>query len=372
MTHPAFAPLQAAYDDRLGLLRRARAEGRPVAGYVGNTVPVELIHAAGMVPLRLAPVAGDPALADAQVEAFSDRDMRLLFADDQAGHLEGLALLIVPRSTETQHKLYLALREARRTAGAPRGPALWLYDILHTQRPSSAAYGLARTHELAEALARHGGRRPDAQALDAAIASFNALRVQLQRLQGLRQARPVPSREALVATGAWRFMAPEEAGPALARWLDALEAAPAGDDRRPRLLVTGCALDHDALHRQVDAAGGRIVFENDEWGSRGAEPLVATDRPALQALFDHCHRGVPCVRRHPAPAVDDWLAGRLNRRSIDGVLFHLPVPDDIHGWHYPAQRDAVAAAGLPSLCLRRDAREGALPGLTDFIASLRP
>lgn len=367
MTHPLFAPLQAAYDDRLALAARARAAGRRVVGYVGNTVPVELILAAGAVPLRIAPVAGDASAADAHVEAFSDRDLRLTFAAFCSGALDALDLLVIPRSSETQHKLYLSLREARRTGITSHGPALWLYDILHTQRESSRAYGLARTHDLAQRLAAVTGIAPAPAAIADAAAQTNALRRELLRLQQRRAERAISGREVLVATGAVRFMAPEAGAAALRAWLAAdVHAACQG----PRLLVTGCALDHAALHAQVECAGGRIVAENDEWGSRAAEPLIATDAPPLEAVFDHHWRDVPCLRRHPAPAVDAWLAGWLDRGRIDGVLFHLPPPDDLHGWRLPAQRDAAIAAGLPRHVVRHDARDGSVPGLADFIRTL--
>lgn len=367
MTHPLLAPLQAAYDDRLELARQARAAGRKVVGYVGNTVPVELILAAGAVPLRIAPMLGDATLADAQVEAFADRDLRLTFSDFCSGALDALDLLVIPRSSETQHKLYLSLREARRTGVTQHGPALWLFDILHTLRDSSRAYGLARTLDLAQRLAAVTGIAPDDGAIAAAIAQTNALRRELQRLQQRRGERGISGREALVATAAPRFMAPEAGLAALRAWLDADQHTPAS---RPRLLVTGCALDHDALHAQVEAAGGCIVAENDEWGSRAAEPLIATDKPPLQAVFEHHWRDVPCLRHHPAPPVDPWFTARLDRSRIDGVLFYLAPPDDLHGWRYPAQRDAVMQAGLPALRIRHEARDGPVPGLADFIRSL--
>ena len=65
----AFAPLQAAYDDRLAAALSARAQGQKVLGFVGNTVPAELIRAAGAFALRLAPISGDTPFADRYAEA---------------------------------------------------------------------------------------------------------------------------------------------------------------------------------------------------------------------------------------------------------------------------------------------------------------
>ena len=361
--------LQQAYGDRLAAARAAHAAGTPVVGYVGNTVPVELITATGCFAVRIAPVAGDAHRADAHVESFSDLDTRLIFAAYCEGAYDCLRLLIVPRSTEPLHKLYLSLREAQRIGLVKSGPELWLYDILHTQRDSSHAYGLARTGELLDKLASIGGTRPDKAALTDAVALSNQTRLLLQLLQQRRAAHAISGREAHQATGALHFLAPQQGQAALREWLAADTHTPA---LGPRLLVTGCPLDHDALHARVEQSGARIVLEDDDWGSRAAAPLVAIGRPPLQALFEHAWRDRPCPRLHPAPLAQSWLAQALQQPVFDAVLFNLPQPEDSYGWRFPAARDLVQRAGLPWLLLRRDARTATdLPAtLCAFIATL--
>ncbi|MBI5256826.1 MAG: 2-hydroxyacyl-CoA dehydratase [Burkholderiales bacterium] len=350
---PSFAPLQAAYTQRQAAAHAAKARGRRVVGYMGNTVPVELILAAGCVPVRIAPAFGDPTAADDAIERFSDSDMRLAFAQYCAGEFDALDLLVIPRSTETQHKLYLALREAWRTGIVTRGPALHLYDILHTQRESSRAYGLARTGELWQRLCSITGAAADDTALREAIGLTNHTRTLLQHLQQQRRAGSVCGSQALVAIGATRFLPPQEANAALQQWLAAHDAAPCSG---PRLLVKGCPLDHECLHLLVEAAGACVLAEDDEWGSRAAAPLIATDRPPLEAIFERHWRDVPCVRQHPDTAARAWFTQALADPLLDGVLFYLPPPDDIHGWDFPAQRAQVEAVGLPWLLIREDAR----------------
>ena len=367
---PCYAPLLHAYTDRLGAARAAATQGRKVVGYVGNTVPVELSAAADCVPVRIAPAEGDPSAADALIESFADTDMRLIFSQYCAGAYDMLDLLVIPRSTESQHKLYLALREAWRIGLVTRGPALRLYDILHTQRETSRAYGLARTAELWRQLCAIGGTKADDEvALRDAIALANHTRTLLHALQQRRHGAMVCGSQALVATGATRFLPPQQAQAALQAWLAAAETTPA---QGPRLLVQGCPLDHIGLHRLVEQAGACVVAEDDEWGARAEETPIATDREPLQAIFEHYWRDVPCVRLHPDIAGRAWFEQALSDPTLDGVLFYLPPPDDIHGWAFPAQRAQVEAAGLPWLLVREDARQpvALAPQLQAFIATL--
>ena len=107
-------------------------------------MPVELIRAAGWCPcasrLCLAHHGGR-----CLHRAHRRPDVRWIFELYCTGALDALDLLIIPRSTESQHKLFLSIREACAPASSAPAPELWLYDIPHTQRASSAAYGLDRT-----------------------------------------------------------------------------------------------------------------------------------------------------------------------------------------------------------------------------------
>ncbi|RZJ12234.1 MAG: 2-hydroxyacyl-CoA dehydratase [Rubrivivax sp.] len=361
----AFSVLQQAYDDRMALVHKQQ---RPVVGYVGNTVPVELIVAAGCVPVRIAPVQGDPTLSDRFIESMADTDVRLIFQLYCSGALDALDLLIMPRSTESQHKLYLSLREARRAGVTSHGPKLWLYDIPHTQRASSHAYGVTRTRALWQALADIGGTPCDSAALKQAIQASNKSRALLHKMHEQRWQQPVSGLQAHVATGALRFMLLDAGHAALQAWLDA--GGPAPVPAGPRLLVRGVPQDHAELHRLVESLGARIVAEDDDWGSRAGTPPISEEIDPLQAVFEHYWRDVPCVRVLPNP--DTWFKAAVAKPEVDGVLFYLPRPDDVYGWSYPGDRELVERHGLPSLLIRDDARQPDLlkPALRAFIASL--
>lgn len=346
--HGAFTELHAAYQARDLGWRKWQQPGQAVVGYVGNTVPRELIDASGALAWRVAPIDGDPAAADASVEAFSDPDARRIFTRYCEGQLDELSLLVIPRSSETQHKLYLALREARRVGITRRGPPLVLYDVLHTQRETSRLYGLARTQELQRVLGAI-----DEPALAVAIAERNRTRALLAHVQRRRE-QGLSGWQAQVATGATWFLPPAKANALLVSWLD--ESPPMPPVSGPRLLVRGVPLDHAELHALVEAAGGDIVAEDDDWGARAAEPLIDTTLPPLQAVFEHHWRDVPCPRRHPDPLAGSWFERRLNAGGMDAVLFHHPRPDDIYGWPFPAERALVERLGLPWLRVRDDAR----------------
>jgi len=347
--------MQAVYGDRSAEAKRARRSGKSIVGYVGNTVPVELIIAAGCYPLRLAPVSGGTATADHYIETFADLDTRLIVEQFMAGELDFLSLLIIPRSTESYHKLYLSLREVKRVGATQRGPEVTLYEILHTQQRSSREYGLARTRELAQRLSVIGVATVDDRSLRDALVTTNQTRELLAKLQQSRRSaeRPPSGYEAHVVAVTASFLEPRLYNSLLADWLgESAWQTGAG----PRLLVQGCPLDHAYLHGLVDQAGGLVVAEDGDWGARQAAPMIAGGGDPLTAIFEHYYAGVPCPRLFPQALADRWFLKTLRAGEIDGVIFFLPTPDDIYGWDFPNQRAAVEAAGLAWTLVRKDVR----------------
>ena len=102
--------------------------------------------------------------------------------------------------------------------------------------------------------------------------------------------------------------------------------------------------------------------------------MISTALPPLQAVFEHYWRDVPCVRIQPPD--DRWFHAALQQPAVQGVIFHLPEPDDIYGWSYPPDAAVVTRAGLPHLVIRHDVRDESPPGaiqreLQSFIESLQ-
>jgi len=366
--HEAWQVLSGAYADRLQAARAAAAAGCPVIGYVGNTVPVELIVASGAFALQVTGCGGATPLADEWLEGFFDPDVRAICEQALRGELSFLRALIVPRSTEPYHKLYLSLREIERLGHAPQLPNLLLYDLPHTQSELLQRYGLARTQDLAMALGQLTGTRPDETRLRAAILSVNASRSAQQQLQQMRQAQPCGWRGELaqVLNGAARFIEPQRYAELLPAALLTQPSHAAAQG--PRLLVKGVPLDHAELHRLVDSAGAVVVAEDDSWGTRGASPLVNEEGDPLAALFHHYHAEVPCPRIHPRAAREAWFLKALDDMAIDAVLFNLPAPDDVHGWDFPFHRTQLQARGIPFLLLREQRPDPAV--LRSFVNAL--
>ena len=357
----ALDTLRSHYQRRIITAVVHHQAGRPVVGYTSNTVPWELIRAAGCFPLLLSPALeslGNPALpADKLMEPVIDSRIREIFNEILVGSWQFLKLLIIPRTSEPEYKLYLYLREVERQKLSESLPPLWLYDLLHTRTPISRKYGLGRTKALLDRLAKIGPITP--KSLSQAIAESNLARAALRKIQSLRSGNTprIKGSDAIAISGAMYFMDRH----AYAQWVneayrDFKSAKPL---RGPRLLIKGTPLYHPKLHEALESSGAVVVAEDDWWGGRAADTEISAARgknAMVRAVFENYYLHAPSPRVAPGADADLWFQKTVSK-GIDGIVFYLPPDDDVLGWDYPRQRDFVAARGIPSLLIREDAAQ---------------
>ena len=343
------APFDAAWADRDAA---AKADGRPVVGYLANTAPVELIRAAGFLAEQ---VTGSPQDdtpdALARMEPFFDGWVLSVFQrliDGRLGHLEAL---VIPRSSEVMLQLYYHILEYRRLTPSARLPAPILFDILHTPFEVTARYNAGRLAALRDRLGALAGRPVGDAALANAIAEADSVRARLAAVNGLRTAdRPrLSGSEMLRIIGASTVMAPADFIAAA----DALlaNAQTLGERAGPRLLVTGSGHDTDAFHRTVEALGVTITGDDHAFGDWWFLDPVGDGEP-MRALLEKYHLNAPSPRTFPRERGDARLMLALERARPDAVIFFTEQWDDTLGFDYPTQRDLLAARGIPCLLMK--------------------
>ena len=340
-----FAPFETAQADPNAAARAWKASGGKVVGYLGNAAPVELIAATGAFPLRLAGLADETPLADRYMEPLFDPVVRAVFETLLAGGYGFLDAIVLPRASDSVQRLYYYLCEIGRMGEAEIPPAL-LYDVLQTPWYSSAEYNLARTAELKAALEAITGQAADDAALRAAIATGNRRRAGLEAFAALRHRRPagVSGAEAQAVFAASQVMAPD----AFHSALDAVLAAPPASHAGPRVVLAGSGQPTPALHRIIEAAGAVVVGDFHEFGELMAGAPIAETGSPLRAIAEHYHRHVLTSRTFPQDP------GRLlefaRAAGADGVVFYFLFEEEALTWEYPAQKRALEAAGIATIC----------------------
>lgn len=337
----------------------------PVVGITSNTVPWELLRAAGLRPFLLSPLRAATPLADRYMESVFSVRMKAIF--DLLLSAEGAVFcgVVVPRTSELEHKLYLYLREVKRQK-AERAPPAILYNLLHARSAEAEAYGLERTRDLKLAAERLSGRRIEPGALQAAIAEGNAAREAIRGLLRQREggAPKLSGVETLPLIGAWNFMDRAEYTLLAQNALREIETRPPIEG--PRILIKGPPLDRVDFCTGIESYGAIVVAEDDWWGARAAGQDIDTAGDPVDAVFRKYYFDSPSPRVFPAATADAWFQARAS--TVDGVIFYLPQEDDVLGWDYPRLRDSLTQRAIPHVMVR-DASSDAIAG---FIERLKP
>jgi benzoyl-CoA reductase/2-hydroxyglutaryl-CoA dehydratase subunit BcrC/BadD/HgdB len=349
--------LEYHYANRLAAAQQAHAAGKRVVGAIGNTVPRELIDAAGLFPVLVAAEPeGTTATAEIYMEPVISPETKALFelAAGSQGQLEFLDLLVLSRPFS---QLYYYLKEVHRMGRAPHLPALHMFDLMQSQRDSTRTYNARQIQALRDRLAPLAESAIDDQRLEMAMLASETVRRRQRDLQELRWRGVVPGVDALKALGAAYFMAPEAYTDALSSYLGDLASAPRLD--RPRLLVLSSEpLSHPHLHAAVEDAGGLVVAEDDWWGSRAAGSETTPDgESAMERLLNRYWLDTATNNVWPADARESWFRESASRDETDGVVFYLPPSDHQLGWDYPRLHRWLDSVNRRSLLIRDEARD---------------
>jgi len=347
---------------------RAVPAGTDVIGVTSNTVPWELLRAAGLRPVLLSPHRANTPFADRYMEDVFAARMRAIFDYLLSGDGAGLCGVVIPRTSEQEHKLYLYLREVAREAarqGGERIPPALLYNLPHTRSHEARVYGLERTRQLKTDIENLAGRAILDEDLAAAIGEGNDARGTLRDLMRCREgvAPRLRGTEALALAGAWYFT--DRRAYAAMATRAACEIEMREPLKGPRILVKGVPTDHTRLHEAVEREGAVIVAEDDWWGSRAAGLDIDARTEPLTAIFEKYFLDAPGPRVFPAAVADEWFLNKAG--EADGVIFYLPPEDDVIGWDYPRLRAELDGRGIPHLLLRDESREA----IGEFVAGLK-
>lgn len=344
------------YENPAAEARTFAAGGIPVVGITSNTVPWELIRASGAFPCVINPANADHTdISGFMEEGVFEQRIRAIFAAAVSGGLQFLSLLLIPRTSEQEYKLYLYLREVARQDPERPIPPVYLYDLLHTHSSESYSYGLERTLCLKKRLEDLTGKRIDDAGLRRAIKESNSARKAIRTLLRLRGQEPrIAGKEALALIGASFFVRKDE----YARMAE--QAAGMIENRNPlegkKLMISGPSLNHRCLHQAFEKHGAVVVAEDDWWGSRSAgEDIAGESIDPLKAIFEKYYLDTPSPRQFPFEIADAWFQQTCGN-GIDGVVFYLPPEDCVAGWDYPRRRRYLDERGIPHLLVREDAK----------------
>jgi benzoyl-CoA reductase subunit C len=342
-------------------IQRWKDSGRPVVGYSCSYVPVELFHAAGILPIRLRGIETDGMeIGDAWFGPYIcsfPKCVLQLAGRRRLGMLDGV---VITPGCDSMRRLDECWRMADEEIPGI-APAFFHYlDVPHKTVDHRIDWYADELKILRSKLEEHFQVKIEDAAIEASIHTYRQGRRLLAEMEVLR-ARvdpPLTGREAFAAAIAATVSVPEEYNDDLAAFLAELQTR--STDRYPnppkRLMLIGSISDDIELVGLLEADGRAVVVaDNLCFGARSATLTVAEGPDPVRSLAEAYLKASTCPRmfgRYQQRL--ELLKAKIESHRVDGVILQNIRFCDLHGSENGLIERDLERLGLPCLRLERE------------------
>jgi bzd-type benzoyl-CoA reductase N subunit len=326
-----------------------KRQGKKVFGWLCTYVPEEIIHAAGVLPVRVTGYSREMELEDGSAYMYVNncsfsRSCLQMGLRGEYDYLDG----VVAGST---------------CDGARRLFDLWVHyigvpfhHILTVPRKFTErahALYLQQVTGFKQHLEEYLGCEITDERLLDSIRLYNESRDLLRRLYELRRAErpPITGAETMEVLNASFRMPKESFNQGLRALLAELEQA-VGHQARARLMVTGSVMNNPEFIHSIEELGGLVVTDELCTSTRyWSDPVVLDGRPPLEAIARRYLNNFPCARMVPSDGRFDRIVGLVRDYRVDGVIsevirYCVPYAHDL-----PLLTNRLSEIGVPTLAL---------------------
>ena len=345
---PAFAELYRVWLDRGSEAAAAfRAGGGKVVGCLGADVPEEYLLAGGLLPIRIAP---DPKPLSGEV----DKYLELCFDPMVRSQFDRIVRpgekpwdhLAVSNSTDVLVRVYLYLRELRRSEPASGVPDTAFIDWLFTPSPRFRRYNEARAADFRKKAEEWAGRPITDGDVREAVHVLNGERSAMGRIYALRQEKQprVSGTEAMVIAGAGFYMDRARHRDLVNEVAASAEAWPAITG--PRLYYSGTEQYDLTVYSALEDAGAVIVGEDQDCGARYYQRLTDAESPPEEAVVTRYICRTPSPKKATVSRRVETLRCEALEARAAGVAVCMDWFEEAASWDFPEEKKALGAEGI--------------------------
>lgn len=342
------------------VVEKWKAGGRKIIGWACNYLPEEIIHAAGMMPYRVAGGVGEikTEAADSILHIYSCSYTRTCLQRLISGDYDFLDGFLNCGTCDGMRRLGDAWESKSVDVNIPlpysicvphkfneRAERLYADEFLKLRGIMENDYNCKITDE----------------ALEGSIRLYNHTRKLMKRLYDLRKSDspPVFGYEVQKVLNAAVAMPREEFNPLLEDFLKEVENRPGIDGDRPRLMINGSIMNNPDFIKGIEDLGAHLVVDTLCTGSRyfwGEVDVESFDNP-IEALANYYLQKLPCPRVAPPEKRFEFINDLVQEFRVEGVISEIVRYCSIHIYDEPRVKARLEDIGVPSLTLEKEYNE---------------
>ena len=344
MTSISIAPFQEAVRSQKQRFAALASDGEKILGYFCTYTPVELIHAAGFIPMRLMGEATAITKADALTPNFICPFLRRTLEDALNGEYAFLSGVVQGYTCDAACGLINIWAE---NIG---GKLFHSMPLPYNDSPESRRFFRSVALEFAAKLNQAGGRFSE-KALEESLHLYGEIRRRMLSLYRLRYDRrlPLSAGDVLTLVQAGFVMPPEEYLAELKRLIDVIKPAEPHAPRGTPVLVSGSLIETPLVLKILEESGGIVVADDLCTGLRHFQPADGAGDSPMERLTDRYQRRFPCPARASAVDRAPYLINLIRQSGARGVVFLLQKFCTPHLADLPILFEALKKEGVPGM-----------------------
>ncbi len=345
-----FREINRAFPD-ISYIREAKESGKKVFGFLCTYVPEEILHAAGIYPIRITGYDNEADLDDGNAYLYMN-NCSFSRSCLQMGLSNGYDFLdgVVGGSTcDGARRLFDVWREYIGT------PFQHVLTVPRKYTDSALELYTAEVELFKTNLEKYLGVTISDEALPGSIRLYNEWRSLLHRLYELRKREnpPITGAQTMEVLDACFRIPKEEFNRLLKNLLEELEATETGYSARARLMVTGSVLTNPEFIDSIEQQGGLVVTDELCTSTRYWGDLVeiGEGESPVSALARRYLNNYPCARMYPSEERFRRIVESALDFKVDGVVseiirYCVPYAHDL-----PLLKNRLATHHIPVLSL---------------------
>ena len=350
MVHQYVQPFLDAWQASTTRLSALKGQGRRFIGYFCTYTPIEVVHAAGFIPIRIMGGFGAVEKAYNYTPDFICPYMRRCLERALKGRFHYLAGIVQGYSCDA------ACGCVNIWASNIGGELFHTVALPYNDSPEARQFYQAALLDLIQNLERIGGQFSISR-LEHSLGLYRHIRNKLLILDNLRakQTSPFKAVDLMAVVYAGFVTEPDVYLGMLENLTTVLRS-----ERRVKdtggvpFLVSGSVIESLDFLGLVESCGGRLVADDLCTGIRSYQPVGGKTDDPFAALVDRHMQRAPCPSRARPRDRMAWLTAQIGRSGARGVVFILQKHCTPHQADYPILSRSLKNAGVPNIMIEVD------------------
>ncbi len=339
-------------------IERWRADGGKIVAYFCSYIPEEIIHAAGLLPMRIrATGSAETDDGDTYLSSYNCTFTRHFLDIVLKGGFDFVDGIVGMNSCDHIRRTFDIINEK-----APR-PFMQFLNVPHLRNKSARGWYLKEITALRENLASRFGVEITDEKLRDSIRLYNDTRSLLKQIHETRRRPnpPISGAEMLGITVSATAMPKEELNPMLHTLVEELDTRSVEGDSRARVMLVAGLLDDPEFLKVIEDQGALIVAESLCFGSRYFWNEADESLDPMEALTERYMNHPSCPRmidEHDSRF--EFIEKMAEDYGADGIICERLKFCDLWAGESALLRWSARKSELPLLVLEKEYNLGGL------------